>query len=116
MELFLKGFECFISFMENLHQKVTTMNIPTLELLLKTKISNEKKVSTEKKYVLFSGFRDKNLELKLMKNGYSIGDTINKNITLLVVKDKTKTSVKMKKANELNIPIYDANELKELFK
>ena len=45
-----------------------------------------------------------------------MADTMNKHIILLVVKDKTKTSVKMKKANELNIPIYDANELKEFLK
>ncbi len=113
MELFLQGFECFICFMDNLHQKVTTIKIPTLEILLKANVLNGKE---EKKMILFSGFRDKELETNLIQKGYSMADTMNKHIILLVVKDKTKTSVKIKKANELNIPIYDANELKEFLK
>ena len=60
---------------------------------------------------VFSGFRNKELENNLLQKGHLISDTINKNTNVLVVKDKTIMSSKIKKALTLgNIQIIDGKE------
>jgi len=60
---------------------------------------------------VFSGFRNKDIEEKLQKKGHVICDAINKSINVLVVKDKTKPSSKLKKALTLgNIRIIDGKD------
>lgn len=55
---------------------------------------------------VFSGMRHKELEEALMLDGHQIGEVVTKHTTMLIVKDDTKVSSKMKKAQSLNVPIY----------
>ena len=58
------------------------------------------------KIYLFSGFRDKILEEKIILNGGKIGTSLSKNISCLIIKEETeKESTKVVKAKQLNIPI-----------
>jgi NAD-dependent DNA ligase len=50
--------------------------------------------------------RHKELEEALMLDGHQIGEVVTKHTTMLIVKDDTKVSSKMKKAQSLNVPIY----------
>ena len=60
---------------------------------------------------VFSGFRNKDIEEKLQKKGHIICDAINKSTNVLVVKDQTKSSGKLKKALTMgNIRIIDGKE------
>ena len=59
---------------------------------------------------VFSGMRHKELEKALMLDGHQIGDAVTKDTTMLIVKDDTKVSSKMKKAQALQVPIYTLQE------
>ena len=70
--------------------------------------------------VVFSGFRDKELEEKIRSRGGEVGGNITSKTTLLIVKDDKETS-KTKKAKELNIKVIDLetfkkNEIKDKLK
>lgn len=66
--------------------------------------------------VVFTGFRDKDLEEKIKNRGGKTVTSISKNTTVLVVADKFSRSSKTLKATELNIPIYEKEEFMEIFK
>lgn len=66
-----------------------------------------KTVPAEKQMnVCFTGFRDKDLESRLIKLGHKIASGVTRNTTHLVVKELGSNSSKMQKAKELHIPIY----------
>jgi DNA ligase (NAD+) len=71
-------------------------------------------IKEKSKYnVVFTGFRNKELELSLETLGYSVGVAVSKNTKAVIVKDalaKTSISSKLKKAVTLNIPIYHQHE------
>lgn len=56
--------------------------------------------------VCFTGFRDKELEQRLINLGHKVASGVSGNTTHLVVKDLSGTSSKMQKAQELKIPIF----------
>jgi NAD-dependent DNA ligase len=55
--------------------------------------------------VLFSGFRNEELEKEIINNGGKISTTVSKNLNILIVKDKTSSSSKIEKAKKINIEI-----------
>ena len=58
--------------------------------------------------VVFSGFRDKELESKLEKQGYRISSNVNKNTKYLIVKDDNyRTTSKTEKAEKYGIDIIN---------
>lgn len=63
---------------------------------------------------LFTGYRDKNAQEVIERNGGKMATTVNKNLTYLVTKDKNSSSSKMKKALELGVKIIDPLELKSI--
>lgn len=69
-----------------------------------------------KKFV-FTGFRDKALEEKIISLGGQITTSVSKNTTAVVAKvqDAEKDSGKVLKAKELNIPVYDVEEFKKIY-
>lgn len=75
-----------------------------------------KKTPTGTKYqnqiLVFSGFRDNDFKEDVESQGGKVSDTINSKTTILVVKDKTKTTGKIKKAVDLGIEILQLDELK----
>jgi DNA ligase (NAD+) len=59
---------------------------------------------------VFSGFRDDELKTKIEKLGGEVRDSVNKGLTILVVKSKDKSSGKIEKAEKLGIPIMTKEE------
>jgi len=57
------------------------------------------------KVVVFTGIRNKTLEKRIEELGATVGTSISKSTTLVVAKDPTDDSGKLKKARDLNIPI-----------
>ena len=60
--------------------------------------------------VCFTGFRNKQWEERLAKEGHKVVSGVSKNTTILVTKDKESSSSKVKKAKELSIPILTPEE------
>jgi NAD-dependent DNA ligase len=69
----------------------------------------------EGKSILFSGFRNKELENDIILNGGKIVTSISKNTSYLIVKNKEENSSKILKAKELRIPIVLEKEFYEHF-
>lgn len=68
------------------------------------KVTHEVDRSQEKP-VVFSGFRNKELEERAADSGYSIGASVTKDTVLVVSKDPTASTGKVKRAKELNIRV-----------
>ena len=89
-------------------------NIPEfLSFVKKLNLEDKLVVSKtlKKKYTYaFSGFRNKELETKLIENGNDISQTITKNVNILIVKNKNDQSSKIEKAKKLNIEIIDYSD------
>ena len=66
--------------------------------------------------ICFSGVRDASLEKRIVAGGGAIASGVSKNTTHLVVKDKSGTSSKISKANQLGIPIIQIDEFDDFFK
>lgn len=65
--------------------------------------------------ILFSGFRDTQLEEVIISQGGKVSTSISKNTNFLIVKNKTDTSSKITKALELKIPILTKEEFQKMF-
>lgn len=65
--------------------------------------------------VVFTGFRDKSLENRLIQLGHKIGSSVSKKTSCVVVKEKGIASTKEKKAQSLGISIFTIQEFKEKF-
>jgi NAD-dependent DNA ligase len=68
------------------------------------------------KKIVFSGFRDENLERELIRKGMIVVTSMSKKTAILVVKSKDQKSTKIKKAEELNIKIFTLEELQNWIK
>jgi NAD-dependent DNA ligase len=60
--------------------------------------------------VCFTGFRNKEWEERLSKEGHKVVSGVSKNTTILVTKDKESSSSKVKKAKELSVLILTPEE------
>lgn len=97
---FLEGFKEFKKFLK-IHNYLTF-----------SKPNNKiKKGKYNNYFILFSGFRDKNLEEELTKEGAVIEKNFNKKINLLIVDDINSSSNKLVKARENNIKIIEKSKL-----
>ena len=65
--------------------------------------------------IVFSGFRDKDLEDFIQKNGGSVGNSVSKSTTLVVTKNPDDSSSKLKKAKENKIPILTKEDFEKKF-
>lgn len=72
-------------------------------------IKNERTGNPEGKFkgisICMTGFRDKELEELVVKEGGSIASGVSKNLTYLLVKDANSTSSKMEKAKKLGVEV-----------
>jgi DNA ligase (NAD+) len=92
-------------FLKDIDKFVTYKNIKS------DTINSDNKLK-DKTY-LFSGFRDKELEAKIISNGGKIVTSISKNLSFLIIKEYLeKDSLKVQKAKDLNIPILLKDEFK----
>ena len=68
--------------------------------------------TTEKDCIVFSGFRDKELEAKI-GDRFKVGDSVTSKTKLVIVKDLTSHTTKTKKAQELGISIQTLENFKK---
>lgn len=73
-------------------------------------IKNNTVLADNPESVCFTGFRNKEWEERLSKEGHKVVSGVSKNTTILVTKDKESSSSKVKKAKDLNIPILTPEE------
>lgn len=66
--------------------------------------------------VVFTGFRDEDLEELVRKFGGIIQDNVTKTTSHVVAADPTEVTGKVKKAKEYGIPVITETQLKKLFK
>jgi DNA ligase (NAD+) len=81
-----------------------------------TKLKETKSNTLNDKTILFSGFRNSELEKQITLNGGKIVTSISKKLSILIVKDKNpeKKSSKIEKAEDFKIPIlYEDEFIKE---
>tara|TARA_Y100000992_G_C21270541_1_gene496547 strand:- start:507 stop:2669 length:2163 start_codon:yes stop_codon:yes gene_type:complete len=116
--LFCEGFIAFLGKYEKLYHEVDNIDFPKIEILIvnglvSTEESSESSNVVEKNgmNVVFSGIRDKNKENEFVENGYFISDVVNSKTHLLVVKDMTSMSGKMKKAKQLGVKVVTLQDL-----
>jgi NAD-dependent DNA ligase len=62
--------------------------------------------------IVFSGFRDKELEAKI-GDRFKVGDSVTSKTKLVIVKDLTSHTTKTKKAQELGISIQTLENFKK---
>ena len=62
------------------------------------------------KRIIFTGFRDKELEKLIVDNGGKLTNVVNSKTSFVVRKSKKNNSSKVKKANELGIPVHILDE------
>lgn len=73
-------------------------------------VKNNTVLADNPESVCFTGFRNKEWEERLSKEGHKVVSGVSKNTTILVTKDKESSSSKVKKAKELSIPILTPEE------
>jgi DNA ligase (NAD+) len=100
-------------FVNNFHKFIKFYNLIKKYITLENKDEKINGFFTNKIIVL-TGFRDKDLQSKLEKQGAKINSTISKNTDYLIIKDNislNNQSDKIKKAKDLNITILTKEEL-----
>ena len=102
--LFLNNFPNFIKFYNEIKKFITIEQTKLINSILSNII------------IVLSGFRDKQLQDNIIKNGGTIGATITKKTNYLIVKDKTIITDKISKAEELNINILTIDEFLRKYK
>jgi DNA ligase (NAD+) len=95
-------------FMRDIDPFVTydTTNIPTI---------SEATATLENITVLFSGFRDQDLEKKILSRGGKILTSVSKNLKILIVKNISSSTSKIEKARSLNVDILLYDEFTEKY-
>lgn len=108
---FIENLNNFYEFYEDLG-----MNIKEPE---KKQTENKKPMSKinkklENKHFVFTGFRNKDFEKEIKDNNGYVDSTVTKTTNYLVIKDKTKITEKVKKAEEKGVIIITEEEFKDL--
>ena len=91
---------------------------PSLKYIIDKKETSTSTKTTGKmkdQFVIFTGIRDADLESKIIKEGGTIVNSVTSKTTLLIAKDITSSSSKIKKAKELSITIMSLDDFKSQF-
>lgn len=83
---------------------------------IKYKIETSKGTKFEDLKIVFTGFRDKDLEKVINENGGDVTNTISSNTNYLIIKDKDSESKKIEDAKTKKVKILTVNEFKKLLK
>jgi NAD-dependent DNA ligase len=67
------------------------------------------------KTVVFTGFRDDNLEKQIKKLGGKIGSSVSKNTFIVVTKDKDDKTGKVLQAEKVGVTVMDPSEFKVVY-
>ena len=108
---FADGFSSFKKFFAEL-EKIKTINVSQLKI--PPKKATVKGTLFKDKKVVFTGFRNKEVEDFIQNNGGEITGSVSKNTSLVVYSEVT--SSKYLKAIELGIPVMTMDEFKKKYK
>ena len=117
-KIFVNGFVKFIKWFNNLNdsQKIVSVILrKPINKKIKDNIDNNTGIFANQN-ILLTGFRDEIIQDFIIDNGGHIPSTFTKNISLLIVPNKTMTNLKTKKAKELKIKIITKDDFKKLYK
>ena len=104
---FTEGYEDFKKFLKE-NKKI--------KIKIVKKSSKKTKGKLIDKKVVFTGFRDKDLEKFVEEEGGSLSNSVSSNTNYLVTNDKTSGSSKIKAAEKHNVPILNKEEFISMFK
>jgi NAD-dependent DNA ligase len=100
----------FISGLEKFHQFIKVEHLEQYTCY-EVKQSTSKNTSLSGQVIVFTGFRDKELEQKIITNGGIVVTSISKKTTIVVSKDPQSTSGKVQQAREQGIKIMSADDI-----
>ena len=67
------------------------------------------------KSIVFTGGKDKELELLITENGGEIGSSVSSKTFAVITKDINNSSTKTKKAVSLGVPVYSIEVFKDMY-
>ena len=105
---FLDGLPLFFDFMKDIGidcTKVSDMKV----------VEKSSKPSLSYLLVVFTGMRDKDLEAEIESRGGKIGTSVSKKTSVVVAKDPTEDSGKVKTAKELGVEVLDFESFKKKY-
>jgi DNA ligase (NAD+) len=105
---FIEGLPEFYDFREDI-------GIPCTKLKVTAQPVVSSKSSLADLSVVFTGMRDKELESEIESRGGKISSTVSKRTTVLVAKDPTDETGKVKTAKELGVKIVDFDTFKKTY-
>ena len=106
-KLFIENLQTFYNFYEELGMK--------FEKVEKEKKQNDKiNKNFENKHFSFTGFRNKDFEEYIKNNNGAVDDTIRSSTNYLVVKDKTKITVKIKAATDKGVILLSIEDFEAM--
>jgi len=108
---FYKSLDSFERFM--IEEKLLDPRKEVADVAVEEPKSVEVSNKLEGTKVVFTGVRDKDLEKVVQCNGGEVSSGVSSKTTYLVVKDKTKSSSKIKKAEKLGVPIMELEEFRQ---
>lgn len=116
-KVFVNGFTKFIKWFNNLNenQRVITITLKKPTKNKRKELENNTGIFANQS-ILLTGFRDETIQNFIIDNGGKIPSTFNKNVSLLIVPNKSMVNLKTKKAKELNIKIITKDDFKKLHK
>ena len=110
---FLQNLPKFYAFIKEINFKCN--KVDKVEKQSISKVPSIQKELNNKK-IIFTGFRNKDLEKVITDLGGSITTSVSKNTDILVAKDLSDNSSKIAKAKELGITIYSKDEFMKKYK
>jgi DNA ligase (NAD+) len=113
---FLQNLPKFYAFIKEINFKCNIEDkVDKVEKQSISKVPSIQKELNNKK-IIFTGFRNKDLEKVITDLGGSITTSVSKNTDILVAKDLSDNSSKIVKAKELGITIYSKDEFMKKYK
>ncbi len=112
----IKDFEKWLNKLLKLKPEALKKNNLSNDLLNDNELKNytDKIKDYSNKTIVFTGFRDKEIESVLEKIGSKITNSISKNTDILIASDPSESSGKVIKAKELNIKIISKDQFYKL--
>jgi NAD-dependent DNA ligase len=113
----LKSFETWLNNLLKLKKDALfkmNSNVNSLENDAELKKYSEKIKDYSNKTIVFTGFRDKDIEIILEKLGTKITNSISKNTDILVASNPDENTAKINKAKELDVKIISKEQFYKL--
>ena len=104
------GFDDFITYYKKSSNPSTILSVKKIKIKKVENKSNKKLDKYKNQNIVFTGFTDADIEEELENIGSKISSAVSKNTNLVVAKDASSGSNKLKKASELKIKIISQDE------